>query len=70
MGSTLVAEADSKQDIIDILSKDIYATSGVWDIEKVRIPFALLHDHELGPRLTYVYFKVQIYPFKCAFRNP
>ncbi|KAH8169301.1 YCII-related domain-containing protein [Sarocladium implicatum] len=47
MGSTLVAEADSKQEIIDILSKDIYATSGVWDMEKI-----------------------QIHPFKCAFRNP
>jgi hypothetical protein len=46
MGSTLVCTAESKQEIIDALSKDIYATAGVWDMEKI-----------------------QIYPFKAAFRT-
>lgn len=46
MGSTLVCTAESKQEVIDGLSKDIYATTGVWDLDKV-----------------------QIYAFKCAFRE-
>lgn len=36
-GSTLVIVADSAEDIRSQLSKDIYATSGVWDLEKVDI---------------------------------
>ncbi|RGP80562.1 dimeric alpha-beta barrel [Fusarium longipes] len=44
-GSTLVCIADSVEQVREQLSKDIYATSGVWDMEKV-----------------------QIYPFKAAFR--
>lgn len=47
MGSTIVVVAESVEQVREQLSKDIYATSGVWDMEKV-----------------------QIYPFKCAFRNP
>ncbi|KAF4334791.1 hypothetical protein FBEOM_11378 [Fusarium beomiforme] len=44
-GSTLVCIAESVEEVRDQLSKDIYATSGVWDMDKV-----------------------QIYPFKAAFR--
>ncbi|KAH7148404.1 hypothetical protein EDB81DRAFT_841989 [Dactylonectria macrodidyma] len=47
MGSTLVVVAESVEQVREQLSKDIYVTSGVWDLEKA-----------------------QIYPFKCAFRNP
>ncbi|KAF7550160.1 hypothetical protein G7046_g8097 [Stylonectria norvegica] len=47
MGSTLVCVAESAEAVREQLSKDIYATSGVWDMDKI-----------------------QIYPFKCAFRNP
>jgi len=36
-GSSLVVLADSKQDVIDTLKKDIYARSGVWDMDKVQI---------------------------------
>ncbi|KAK7425193.1 hypothetical protein QQX98_000108 [Neonectria punicea] len=46
-GSTLVCVAESVEQVREQLSKDIYATSGVWDMEKI-----------------------QIYPFRCAFRNP
>ncbi|CAM1500548.1 Fc.00g097100.m01.CDS01 [Cosmosporella sp. VM-42] len=45
-GSTLVCVADSVEAVREQLSKDIYATSGVWDMTKI-----------------------QIYPFRCAFRN-
>ncbi|RKL48676.1 hypothetical protein BFJ72_g1575 [Fusarium proliferatum] len=44
-GSTLVCIAESVEEVREQLSKDIYATSGVWDMDKV-----------------------QIYPFKAAFR--
>ncbi|OAQ61557.1 dimeric alpha-beta barrel [Pochonia chlamydosporia 170] len=39
-GSTLVCKAESKEAVLEQLKKDIYATSGVWDLEKVQIyPF-------------------------------
>ncbi|KAI1009627.1 hypothetical protein LB504_003229 [Fusarium proliferatum] len=44
-GSTLVCIAESVEEVREQLSNDIYATSGVWDMDKV-----------------------QIYPFKAAFR--
>ncbi|KAI8725447.1 hypothetical protein NCS52_00115800 [Fusarium sp. LHS14.1] len=47
MGSTLVCVAKSVEEVREQLSKDIYATSGVWDMDKI-----------------------QIYPFRAAFRNP
>jgi uncharacterized protein YciI len=36
-GSMLVAEATSKEEVLDILKKDIYTESGVWDVENVRV---------------------------------
>ncbi|KAI1013237.1 hypothetical protein LB503_001526 [Fusarium chuoi] len=44
-GSTLVCIAESVEEVREQLSNDIYATTGVWDMDKV-----------------------QIYPFKAAFR--
>ncbi|KAI0024187.1 hypothetical protein F4780DRAFT_644142 [Xylariomycetidae sp. FL0641] len=38
-GSTLVCVAASKQEVYDLLAKDIYTTSGVWDLEKAKIAF-------------------------------
>ena len=34
-GSMLVVVAESEQEVRDTLSKDIYATSGVWDVDNV-----------------------------------
>jgi uncharacterized protein YciI len=36
-GSTLVMVAESKDEVLSILSKDIYTTSGVWDLEKAQV---------------------------------
>jgi uncharacterized protein len=36
-GSTLVCVAKSRDEIMQMLSDDIYAKSGVWDLEKVQI---------------------------------
>lgn len=35
-GSMLVVVAESEQEVRETLAKDIYATSGVWDIDNVR----------------------------------
>ncbi|KAG4029350.1 hypothetical protein MFRU_016g01040 [Monilinia fructicola] len=45
-GSCMIALASSKEEVIEVLKKDIYAENDVWDFSKI-----------------------QIYPFKCAFRK-
>lgn len=47
MGSTLVCKADSVDEIKGHLSKDVYAISGVWDLEKVHTQhsIAIRHRH-------------------------
>ena len=35
-GSTLVVVAESKAEVVEVLKKDIYATSGVWDVDNAR----------------------------------
>jgi len=40
VGSTMVLVAESREQVIEKLKADIYATSGVWDVEKAQIyPF-------------------------------
>ncbi|CRK25159.1 hypothetical protein BN1723_013517 [Verticillium longisporum] len=46
-GSTLVCLAESREEVMGWLEKDVHAEAGVWDLEKV-----------------------QLWPFKCAFRRP
>ncbi|KAI4597358.1 hypothetical protein KJ359_004464 [Pestalotiopsis sp. 9143b] len=36
-GSTIVMVAESREECKEILSKDIYTTSGVWDIDNAQI---------------------------------
>ncbi|EZF73244.1 hypothetical protein H105_04851 [Trichophyton soudanense CBS 452.61] len=36
-GSTLIVAAEGVEEIREILSKDIYATSGVWDLDNMKI---------------------------------
>ncbi|KFA63873.1 hypothetical protein S40285_04459 [Stachybotrys chlorohalonatus IBT 40285] len=36
-GSTLVCVAESKEEIVEQLKKDVYATSGVWDVDQAQI---------------------------------
>ncbi|KAI0858632.1 hypothetical protein F4860DRAFT_516647 [Xylaria cubensis] len=36
-GSTLVCVASSKEEIFEVLRNDIYAKSGVWDLDNVQI---------------------------------
>ncbi|KAI2993548.1 FAD dependent oxidoreductase family protein [Aspergillus niger] len=36
-GSVIVYRGENAEEVRDIISKDIYATSGVWDLEKVQI---------------------------------
>ena len=44
-GSTIVMKASSREEVLEELKKDVYATSGVWDMEKVRKPASA---HRLG----------------------
>lgn len=34
-GSVMLAVAESKEEVLDALKKDVYWTEGVWDTEKV-----------------------------------
>ncbi|KAA6414427.1 MAG: hypothetical protein FRX48_01176 [Lasallia pustulata] len=36
-GSVMLAVAESKEEVLEVLKKDIYCTSGVWDWGKVQI---------------------------------
>ncbi|KAI1173145.1 hypothetical protein F4777DRAFT_581269 [Nemania sp. FL0916] len=36
-GSALVCVASSKEEVIELLKKDIYTTSGVWDLDNTQI---------------------------------
>lgn len=36
-GSAMTILAENKDQVMDILSRDIYATSGVWDLKNVKI---------------------------------
>jgi uncharacterized protein len=39
-GSAMLAYADSKEEVLEIIKKDIYATSDVWNLDKIQIfPF-------------------------------
>jgi uncharacterized protein len=40
LGSTLIAVAETKEEVLDKIRSDVYAKEGVWDVEKVQIwPF-------------------------------
>lgn len=40
VGSALLAYAETKEEVLEIVKNDIYSTSGVWDLSKVQIwPF-------------------------------
>ena len=36
-GSMVVYTAENEEEVRGIIEKDVYATSGVWDLEKVQI---------------------------------
>ncbi|KAH7358055.1 hypothetical protein B0T11DRAFT_340419 [Plectosphaerella cucumerina] len=46
-GSTLVCIAESREEILGWLNADIYAETGVWDVEKAQIwPFKCAFRHQ------------------------
>lgn len=48
-GSMVTAVAESAEEVREVLSKDIYAQSGVWDMEKMEIiPVSFEHNLEEG----------------------
>ena len=34
-GSAFIAVAESKEEVLEVLRKDVYAESGIWDMSKV-----------------------------------
>ena len=34
-GSALIVVAESKEEVLDLLKKDVYVDAGVWDLENV-----------------------------------
>lgn len=50
-GSVVVYKGNNVEEVRGIIHKDIYATSGVWDLEKVQIfPVRCLPFHFLASR--------------------
>ncbi|EXL70097.1 hypothetical protein FOPG_14047 [Fusarium oxysporum f. sp. conglutinans race 2 54008] len=46
-GSAIIARAKSEADIMSVLKTDIYARSGVWNLEKIKfIPFKCVYRRE------------------------
>lgn len=39
-GSTIVIQASSRDEIKEVLRRDVYAKSGVWDVENVGLPLS------------------------------
>lgn len=62
----MVALASSKEEVIEKLKADIYSKNEVWDFSKVSLRIWKSFSEEM--LMTSV--QIQIYPFKCAFRNP
>jgi hypothetical protein len=46
-GSMMMAVAENKEQVLELLSKDIYVTSGVWDMENAQI-IPVCWNHEVG----------------------
>ncbi|QSZ31717.1 hypothetical protein DSL72_001284 [Monilinia vaccinii-corymbosi] len=47
-GSCMIALASSKEEVIEVLKKDIYADNDVWDFSKVKSPtFTTPHSQEI-----------------------
>ncbi|KAG7289772.1 hypothetical protein NEMBOFW57_006148 [Staphylotrichum longicolle] len=45
-GSTLVVQATTRDEVMDILRKDVYVAAGVWDVENAQIwPFLCAFRH-------------------------
>ncbi|KAM0437837.1 hypothetical protein ACHAPT_002202 [Fusarium lateritium] len=43
-GSAIIARAETEADVMQVLKADIYARSGVWDLDKVQmIPFKCVY---------------------------
>jgi uncharacterized protein len=40
VGSAMIAHAASKEEVLEVIKKDIYFKSNVWDMDKVRLPLS------------------------------
>ena len=53
IGSAMVFKATSKEHALELAKSDIYATSGVWDMDKVSqsIQYPSIYEHALRMRM-------------------
>ena len=65
-GSIMLALAESKEEVLETLKKDIYCTSGVWDLDKVQIQPVC---HAAGSKV-HAWLTLTLYKFKTAVRKP
>lgn len=63
-GSVMLASAESKEEVLEALKRDIYCTSGVWDWDRVQI-----HPVSLAAACRAYVPKADCYKFKTAFRK-
>ncbi len=56
-GSAVVYTGDSAEEVRGVIEKDIYATSGVWDLKKVQIiPVRQIRPHLYNRVLMFVQY--------------
>ncbi|PGH27757.1 hypothetical protein AJ80_00545 [Polytolypa hystricis UAMH7299] len=64
-GSFIVAHAATKEEALEEIKKDVYATSGVWDLDN-----GDLANAGLMPVVVVFGGKITIFPLKVAFIKP
>lgn len=63
-GSAMLVQADSREEVLQVIQQDIYAKNGVWDLEKVQI-YPVSSDFWETDRMP----MLMPSQFKCAFRK-
>lgn len=73
-GSVMMVEADTREEVEQVIKEDIYYKEQVWDPAKVSPALSFLHHlRRLGclkRRRILICRQVQIFPFKSAVREP
>ena len=63
-GSAMLVQADSREEVLQALRRDIYSKNGVWDLEKVQI-----YPVSSGIRVINGVLTLTAFQFKSAFRK-
>jgi len=81
-GSAMMAHAASKDEVLEVIKKDIYFKNNVWNLDKVFLPKPIswelcwhvpqiqIYPVSFGHNQDLDTFSWRILQFKTAFRNP